>query len=52
MLAGVRCLQRPKPNLVRSSVRREAATQKKVEAETSSSNLVNADAKVRRRNIA
>ncbi|XP_065518309.1 transcription factor TFIIIB component B'' homolog [Lathamus discolor] len=45
MLAGIRCLQRPKPNLVRPSVRREAATQKKMEAETSSSNLVNADEK-------
>ncbi|KAM4639478.1 transcription factor TFIIIB component B'' homolog isoform 3-T3 [Amazona ochrocephala] len=43
MLAGIRCLQRPKPNLVRSSVRREAATQKKMEARTS--NLVNADDK-------
>ncbi|KAM6105125.1 transcription factor TFIIIB component B'' homolog [Pterocles gutturalis] len=38
-------LQRPKPNLVRSSGRREAATQEKMEAETSSSNLVNADEK-------
>ncbi|XP_061198699.1 transcription factor TFIIIB component B'' homolog [Neopsephotus bourkii] len=45
MLAGIRCLQRPKPNLVRSSVRREAATQKKMEAKTSSSNLVNTDEK-------
>ncbi|KAM8984145.1 transcription factor TFIIIB component B'' homolog isoform 1-T1 [Ara ararauna] len=43
MLAGIRCLQRPKPNLGRSSVRREAATQKKMEAETS--DLVNADEK-------
>ncbi|XP_030899450.2 transcription factor TFIIIB component B'' homolog [Melopsittacus undulatus] len=45
MLAGIRCLQRPKPNLVRTSVKREAATQKKTEAETSSSNPVNADEK-------
>ncbi|XP_062460457.1 transcription factor TFIIIB component B'' homolog [Pezoporus occidentalis] len=45
MLAGIRCLQRPKPSLVRSSVRREAATQKKMEAKTSSPNLVNADEK-------
>ncbi|XP_040976670.1 transcription factor TFIIIB component B'' homolog isoform X3 [Aquila chrysaetos chrysaetos] len=39
------CLQRPKPNLVRSSGKREAATQEKMEAETSSPNLVNADKK-------
>ncbi|XP_075582074.1 transcription factor TFIIIB component B'' homolog isoform X2 [Pelecanus crispus] len=39
------CLQRPKPNLVRSSGRRGAATQEKMEAETSSPNLVNADEK-------
>ncbi|XP_065512690.1 transcription factor TFIIIB component B'' homolog isoform X3 [Caloenas nicobarica] len=38
-------LQRPKPNLVRSSRRREAATQEKMEAKTSSPNLVNADEK-------
>ncbi|XP_071657966.1 transcription factor TFIIIB component B'' homolog isoform X3 [Patagioenas fasciata] len=38
-------LQRPKPNLVRSSRRREAATQEKTEAETSTPNLVNADEK-------
>ncbi|XP_069633028.1 transcription factor TFIIIB component B'' homolog isoform X6 [Haliaeetus albicilla] len=38
-------LQRPKPNLVRSSGKREAATQEKMEAETSSPNLVNADKK-------
>uniref|UniRef100_A0A8B9MGL4 Myb-like domain-containing protein n=1 Tax=Accipiter nisus TaxID=211598 RepID=A0A8B9MGL4_9AVES len=38
-------LQRPKPNLVRSSGKREAATQEKMEAETSSPNLVNADNK-------
>ncbi|KAM7077085.1 transcription factor TFIIIB component B'' homolog isoform 2-T2 [Ciconia maguari] len=38
-------LQRPKPNLVRSSGRREAATQEKMEAETSSPNLVNTDEK-------
>ncbi|KAM6034928.1 transcription factor TFIIIB component B'' homolog isoform 2-T2 [Theristicus caerulescens] len=38
-------LQRPKPNLVRSSRRREEATQEKMEAETSSSNLVNTDEK-------
>lgn len=45
-------LQRPKPNLVRSSGKREAATQEKMEAETSSPNLVNADKKVRRKNVA
>ncbi|PKU47520.1 hypothetical protein llap_2162 [Limosa lapponica baueri] len=39
-------LQRPKPNLVRSSGRREIATQEKMEAETSSPNLVNTDEKV------
>ncbi|XP_067172521.1 transcription factor TFIIIB component B'' homolog isoform X2 [Apteryx mantelli] len=33
--------QRPKPNLAKSSGRREAATQEKLEAETSSSKLVN-----------
>ncbi|XP_049650976.1 transcription factor TFIIIB component B'' homolog isoform X5 [Accipiter gentilis] len=38
-------LQRPKPNLVRSSGKREAAAQEKMEAETSSPNLVNADKK-------
>ncbi|XP_064902320.1 transcription factor TFIIIB component B'' homolog isoform X1 [Columba livia] len=38
-------LQRPKPNLVRSSRRREGATQEKTEAETSTPNLVNADEK-------
>ncbi|XP_014816030.1 PREDICTED: transcription factor TFIIIB component B'' homolog, partial [Calidris pugnax] len=38
-------LQRPKPNLVRSSARREIATQEKMEAETSSPNLVNTDEK-------
>ncbi|XP_068279428.1 transcription factor TFIIIB component B'' homolog isoform X2 [Nyctibius grandis] len=38
-------LQRLKPNLVRSSGRREAATQEKMEAETSSPNLVNAEEK-------
>ncbi|KAM6230581.1 transcription factor TFIIIB component B'' homolog [Porphyrio hochstetteri] len=38
-------LQRPKPNLVRSSRRGEAATQEKVEVETSSPNLVNTDEK-------
>ncbi|XP_074994080.1 transcription factor TFIIIB component B'' homolog isoform X11 [Calonectris borealis] len=38
-------LQRPKPNLVRSSGRREAVTQEKMEAETSSPNLVNTDKK-------
>ncbi|KAM9368019.1 transcription factor TFIIIB component B'' homolog [Phaethornis superciliosus] len=37
-----RCLQRPKPNLVG---RRQAATQEKVEAETSSPSLVNANEK-------
>ncbi|XP_071588006.1 transcription factor TFIIIB component B'' homolog isoform X2 [Heliangelus exortis] len=37
-----RCLRRPKPNLV---VRRQAATQEKMEAETSSSSLVNANEK-------
>ncbi|XP_030325835.1 transcription factor TFIIIB component B'' homolog isoform X2 [Strigops habroptila] len=45
MPVGRRRLQRPKPNLVRSSVKREASTQKKMEAETSSSNLVDADEK-------
>ncbi|KAM9262983.1 transcription factor TFIIIB component B'' homolog isoform 3-T3 [Morus bassanus] len=38
-------LQRPKPNLVRSSGRRETAPQEKMEAETSSLNLVNTDEK-------
>ncbi|XP_076219089.1 transcription factor TFIIIB component B'' homolog isoform X2 [Aptenodytes patagonicus] len=38
-------LQRPKPNSVGSSGRREAATQEKMEAETSSPNLVNTDEK-------
>ncbi|XP_054042328.1 transcription factor TFIIIB component B'' homolog isoform X6 [Rissa tridactyla] len=38
------CLQRPKPHLVRSSGRREIATQEKMEAETSP-NLVNTDDK-------
>ncbi|KAM6109364.1 transcription factor TFIIIB component B'' homolog isoform 2-T2 [Phoenicopterus ruber ruber] len=38
-------LQRPKPNLLRSSGRREAATQDKMEAKTSFPNLVNADEK-------
>ncbi|XP_028943115.1 transcription factor TFIIIB component B'' homolog, partial [Antrostomus carolinensis] len=38
-------LQRPKPNLVRSSGRREAATQEKMEAEISSPDLVNASEK-------
>ncbi|KAM6329352.1 transcription factor TFIIIB component B'' homolog isoform 2-T2 [Alca torda] len=37
-------LQRPKPNLVRSSGRRETATQEKMESETSP-NLVNTDEK-------
>ncbi|XP_064259306.1 transcription factor TFIIIB component B'' homolog isoform X1 [Passer domesticus] len=40
-----RCLQRPKPNLVRSSGRRETATQDKMEAETSSPALANAGEK-------
>ncbi|XP_074876805.1 transcription factor TFIIIB component B'' homolog isoform X4 [Buteo buteo] len=39
------CLQRPKPNLLSSSGKREAATQEIMEAETSSPNLVNADKK-------
>ncbi|KAM9251240.1 transcription factor TFIIIB component B'' homolog [Cariama cristata] len=39
------CLERPKPSSVRSSGRREAATQEKMEAKTSSPNLVNADEK-------
>ncbi|KAM6187079.1 transcription factor TFIIIB component B'' homolog isoform 2-T2 [Sarcoramphus papa] len=43
--SGRGCLQRPKPNLVRSSGKREAATQEKMEAETSCPNLVNADEK-------
>ncbi|XP_075597255.1 transcription factor TFIIIB component B'' homolog isoform X2 [Balearica regulorum gibbericeps] len=38
-------LQRPKPNLMRSLGRREAATQEKMETETSSPNLVNIDEK-------
>ncbi|XP_075303413.1 transcription factor TFIIIB component B'' homolog isoform X4 [Opisthocomus hoazin] len=38
-------LQRPKPNLVRSSGRREVTTQEKMEAETSSPNVVNTDEK-------
>ncbi|XP_051499130.1 transcription factor TFIIIB component B'' homolog isoform X2 [Apus apus] len=41
-----RRLQRPKPNIVRTSGRREASTQEKVEAETSSTNLVNANEKI------
>lgn len=45
-------LQRPKPNLVRSSGRRETASQEKMEAETSSPNLRNTDEKVRRRKVA
>ncbi|XP_009074691.1 PREDICTED: transcription factor TFIIIB component B'' homolog, partial [Acanthisitta chloris] len=43
--ANRRRLQRPKPNLVRSSGRRETAMQDKMEAETSSPNLGNADEK-------
>ncbi|KAM9214235.1 LOW QUALITY PROTEIN: transcription factor TFIIIB component B'' homolog [Leptosomus discolor] len=39
------CLQRPKPNLGRSSGRRVAATQEKMEVDTSYPNLVNADEK-------
>ncbi|KAM6289373.1 transcription factor TFIIIB component B'' homolog [Aegotheles albertisi] len=38
-------LQRPKPNLVRLSGRHGAATQEKMETETSSPDLVNADGK-------
>ncbi|KAM6363800.1 transcription factor TFIIIB component B'' homolog [Pluvialis apricaria] len=38
-------LQRPKPNLVRSFGRRETASQEKMEAKTSSPNLVNTDEK-------
>lgn len=45
-------LQRPKPNLMKSLGRREAATQEKMEADTSSPNIVNTDEKVRRRIIA
>ncbi|XP_009992740.1 PREDICTED: transcription factor TFIIIB component B'' homolog [Chaetura pelagica] len=41
-----RRLQRPKPNIVRICGRREASTQEKVEAETSSPNHVNADEKI------
>ncbi|XP_061874936.1 transcription factor TFIIIB component B'' homolog isoform X2 [Colius striatus] len=39
------CLQRPKPSLVRSSGRREATTQEKMIAETSSPSCVNSDEK-------
>ncbi|XP_054665457.1 transcription factor TFIIIB component B'' homolog isoform X2 [Grus americana] len=38
-------LQRPKPNLMKSLGRREAATQEKMEADTSSPNIVNTDEK-------
>ncbi|XP_074667748.1 transcription factor TFIIIB component B'' homolog isoform X2 [Strix aluco] len=38
-------LQRPKPNLMRSSARREAATQEKKKLKSSSPDLVNADEK-------
>ncbi|KAM4753912.1 transcription factor TFIIIB component B'' homolog isoform 2-T2 [Cyanocitta cristata] len=43
--ADRRRLQRPKPNLVRSSGRRETATQDKTEAKTSSPTLANAGEK-------
>ncbi|XP_030092873.1 transcription factor TFIIIB component B'' homolog isoform X2 [Serinus canaria] len=43
--ADRRRLQRPKPNLVRSSGRRETATQDKMEAKTSSPTLANAGEK-------
>ncbi|XP_050184862.1 transcription factor TFIIIB component B'' homolog [Myiozetetes cayanensis] len=43
--ADRRRLQRPKPNLVRSSGRRETAAQDKMESETSSPNPENADEK-------
>lgn len=48
--ADRRRLQRPKPNLVRSSGRREIATQDKTEAKTSPA-LANAGEKVRKRNV-
>ncbi|EOA98519.1 Transcription factor TFIIIB component B''-like protein, partial [Anas platyrhynchos] len=43
-------LQRPKPNFTRSSGKKEAANQEKMEAETSSPKLVNTAEKVRKRN--
>lgn len=46
-----RHLQRPKPNLVRSSGRREAAAQDKTDAKTSPT-VANAGEKVRKRNVA
>lgn len=50
-LADGERLQGTKPNLVKLPGRREAATQEKMEAETSSPNIVNADEKVRRRSV-
>lgn len=49
--ADRRRLQRPKPNLVRSSGRRETATKDKMETKTSSSALENAGEKVRKKNV-
>lgn len=49
--ADRRRLQRPKPSLMRSSGRRETATQDKMEAKTSSPTLASAGEKVRKWNV-
>lgn len=49
--ADRRRLQRPKPNLVRSSGRTETAKQDKMGARTTSPTLANAGEKVRQRNV-